>query len=175
MLLSDAALVAASVRKECGVWEISGHHASHARLNAPTLVLIASSAIVLTRGVDLVMLINTLGWSGVLDFIQRSIQTWALTLIFCASLLVVAIDIRCAFVVIKGRNWGRWIYLLTQLGVTGYLGAASLGWGYPELFSIPGESWKEILKALAAQKAPDILIIFLLFVPASSRRFFQLQ
>ncbi|WP_199016302.1 YbjO family protein [Shimwellia pseudoproteus] len=154
---------------------MSSHHSSHARLNAPTLVLIASSAIILTRCVDLLMLFNTLGVSGALAFVQRSIQTWALTLISFASLLVVAIDIRCAFVIIKGRSWGRWLYLLVQLGVTGYLWAASLGWGYPELFSIAGASKREIFQALVAQKAPDLLVLFLLFVPPSSRRFFRLQ
>jgi hypothetical protein len=39
----------------------------------------------------------------------------------------------------------------------------------------PGESKREILRALFMQKLPDILVLFLLFVPASSRRFFRLQ
>jgi hypothetical protein len=34
----------------------------------------------------------------------------------------------------------RWIFLLTQIIATAYLWAASLGYGYPELFSIAGES-----------------------------------
>jgi hypothetical protein len=44
----------------------------------------------------------------------------------------------------KGRNWARWLFLLTQIIVIGYLWAASLGYGYPELFSIAGESKREI-------------------------------
>ncbi|MEH0017856.1 YbjO family protein, partial [Citrobacter portucalensis] len=53
--------------------------------------------------------------------------------------------------------------------------AASLGYGYPELFSIAGESRREILHTLVMQKLPDMLVLLLLFVPASSRRFFRLQ
>ncbi|AFJ47638.1 inner membrane protein YbjO [Shimwellia blattae DSM 4481 = NBRC 105725] len=137
--------------------------------------MIAAIAIILTRCVDVVMLFNTLGWSGTQAFVLRSIQTWALTLISFASLLVVAVDVRCAFVIVRGRSWGRWLYLLVQLVVTGYLWAASLGFGYPELFSIAGESKQEIFQALMAQKAPDFLVLFLLFIPPSSRRFFRLQ
>lgn len=49
------------------------------------------------------------------------------------------------------------------------------GYGYPELFSIPGESKREIFHSLMLQKLPDMLILMLLFVPSTSRRFFQLQ
>ncbi|WP_058913172.1 YbjO family protein [Entomohabitans teleogrylli] len=149
--------------------------ASHARLNTPTLVTIAAIAIVTVRCVDLLMLFNTLGPSGILDFIQRSIQTWALTLIFFASLVMLCVEVRCAFVIVRGRNWGRWVFLLTQVISGVYLWLASLGWGYPELFSIAGETSQEILHSLMVQKLPDLLILFLLFVPASSRRFFRLQ
>ncbi len=69
----------------------------------------------------------------------------------------------------------RWLYLLTQITAASYLWAASLGYGYPELFSIPGESKREIFHSLMLQKLPDMLILMLLFVPSTSRRFFQLQ
>ena len=75
----------------------------------------------------------------------------------------------------KGRNWARWVYLLTQVIAAGYLWAASLGYGYPELFSIAGESKREILRTLVMQKLPDMLVLMLLFIPAGSRRFFRLQ
>ncbi|HCN98242.1 MAG TPA: DUF2593 domain-containing protein, partial [Leclercia sp.] len=103
------------------------------------------------------------------------VQTWNLTLVFFASLMLVFIEIYCAFSLVKGRNWARLIYLLTQVVATGYLWAASLGYGYPELFSIPGESKREIFHTLVMQKLPDILVLGLLFVPAASRRFFRLQ
>lgn len=64
---------------------------------------------------------------------------------------------------------------LTQITAASYLWAASLGYGYPELFSIPGESKREIFHSLMLQKLPDMLILMLLFVPSTSRRFFQLQ
>ncbi|MBA7802204.1 YbjO family protein [Citrobacter sp. C348] len=149
--------------------------ASHARLNVPALVQVAALAIIMIRGLDLLMIFNTLGVSGTMAFIQRSVQTWNLTLVFLSSLVLVFIEIYCAFSLVKGRNWARWIYLFTQVVASGYLWAASLGYGYPELFSIAGESKREIFRTLVMQKLPDMLVLLLLFVPASSRRFFRLQ
>ncbi|MDI5432783.1 YbjO family protein, partial [Salmonella enterica subsp. enterica serovar Kentucky] len=40
---------------------------------------------------------------------------------------------------------------------------------------IAGESKRDILHSLVMQKLPDLLILFLLFIPAPSRRFFRLQ
>ena len=148
---------------------------SHARMNAPTLVQVAAIAIITTRCLDLLLLFNLLGLRGAMDFIHRSVQTWSLTLIFLGSLLLLCVEFRCAFVILKGRSWGRWVYLLTQIIAASYLWAASLGWGYPELFSIAGESKREIFRSLMMQKLPDLLVLFLLFVPSPSRRFFQLQ
>ncbi|HEY4438084.1 YbjO family protein [Lelliottia sp. V106_10] len=148
---------------------------SHARLNVPALVQVAALAIILIRCLDLLMVFNMLGVKGVGEFIHRSVQTWNLTLVFFASLVLVFVEIYCAFSLAKGRNWARWVYLLTQVIATGYLWAASIGYGYPELFSIAGESKREIFRSLVMQKLPDLLVLFLLFVPASSRRFFRLQ
>lgn len=148
---------------------------NHARLNVPTLVYIAAIAIVTTRCVDLLMVFNMLGLRGSIAFIHRSVQTWSLTLVFLSSIVLLCVEFRCAFAIIKGRNWARWVYLLAQIIATSYLWAASLGWGYPELFSIPGGSKREILHSLFLQKTPDILVLALLFLPAQSRRFFQLQ
>ncbi|SET04014.1 YbjO family protein [Kosakonia radicincitans] len=147
----------------------------HAKLNVPAMVQVAAIAIITIRCVDVLMVLNVLGGRGIIDFVQRSAQTWALTLIFLGSLLLVFIEILCAFSVVKGRNWARWLYLLTQLIVTGYLWAASLGYGYPELFSIAGGSRREIFRSLMLQKLPDMLVLFLLFIPTPSRRFFRLQ
>ncbi|MRS13776.1 DUF2593 family protein [Enterobacteriaceae bacterium RIT691] len=148
---------------------------SHASLNVPALVQVAALAIILIRALDLLMIFNLLGLHGAEAFIQRSVQTWTLTLVFLASLVLVFIQIWCAFSLVKGRNLARWVYLLTQVIGAGYLWAASLGYGYPELFSIAGESKQEILRSLVMQKLPDILVLLLLYVPASSRRFFRLQ
>lgn len=148
---------------------------THARPNVPALVQVAAIAIITIRCVDFLMIFITLGPHGLVDFVQRSAQTWALTLIFFGSLVLVFIEILCAFSVVKGRNWARWIYLLTQLISASYLWAASLGYGYPELFSIPGESKREIFRTLMMQKLPDLLALLLLFVPSPSRRFFRLQ
>ena len=148
---------------------------THARPNVPALVQVAALAIIMIRCLDVFMIFNTLGVRGMGEFIHRSVQTWNLTLVFFASLMLVFIEIYCAFSLVKGRNWARLIYLLTQVVATGYLWAASLGYGYPELFSIPGESKREIFHTLVMQKLPDLLVLGLLFVPAASRRFFRLQ
>lgn len=148
---------------------------SHARLNVPVLVQVAALAIILIRCLDLLMIINLLGLNGIGEFIQRSVQTWTLTLVFLSSLVLVFVEIGCAFSLIKGRNWARWLYLLTQMIAASYLWAASLGYGYPELFSIAGETKREIFRSLVMQKMPDLLVLCLLFIPASSRRFFRLQ
>ena len=148
---------------------------TQAKLNAPTVVLVAAIAILTTRMLDLILLFNMLGLRGVLDFVHRSVQTWNLTLIFLGSLIMLCIEWRCAFVIMKGRNWGRWVFLATQVIAVTYLWAASLGWGYPELFSIPGESKREIFRSLMTQKLPDLLVLFLLFIPSRSRLFFKLQ
>ncbi len=148
---------------------------TQAKLNAPTLVLVAAIAILTTRVLDLMLLLNMLGVRGAMDFVHRSVQTWSLTLIFLGSLVMLCVELRCAFVIMKGRNWGRWVFLATQIIAVGYLWAASLGWGYPELFSIPGESKREIFRSLMTQKLPDLLVLFLLFIPSRSRLFFKLQ
>ena len=109
---------------------------SHARLNVPALVQVAALAIIMIRGLDVLMIFNTLGVRGIGEFIHRSVQTWSLTLVFLSSLVLVFIEIWCAFSLVKGRRWARWLYLLTQ-SPPQVLVAASLGYGYPELFSIP--------------------------------------
>ena len=147
----------------------------HARLNVPALVQVAAIAIISVRCVDILMLFNMLGLRGTLDVIHRSVQTWTLTLVFLTSLVLLFVELLCAFSLTKGRNWARWLFLTTQIVTTAYLWAASLGYGYPELFSIPGESKREIFHSLMLQKLPDLLVLFLIFVPSPSRRFFRLQ
>ena len=148
---------------------------THARPNVPALVQVAALAIIMIRCLDVLMILNTLGVRGMAEFIHRSVQTWNLTLVFLSSLVLVFIEIYCAFSLVKGCNWARWVYLLTQIIAAGYLWAASLGYGYPELFSIPGGSRREIFQSLVMQKLPDMLVLCLLYIPASSRRFFRLQ
>jgi hypothetical protein len=147
----------------------------HARLNVPALVQVAAIAIISVRCVDILMLFNMLGLRGALDVIHRSVQTWTLTLVLLSSLVLLFVELLCAFSLTRGRNWARWLFLATQIVTTAYMWAASLGYGYPELFSIPGESKREIFRSLMLQKLPDMLVLFLIFVPSPSRRFFRLQ
>lgn len=145
----------------------------HARLNTPTLVLIAAIGIVTTRCLDVVLLIDMLGISGLKEFFHRGMQTGSLQVIFFGSIAMLALELYCALAIARGRDWGRWGFLFTQVIATGYLWSASLGYGYPELFSIPGETQQEILRSLVTQKLPDFLVLFLLFVPRRTRLFFR--
>lgn len=70
---------------------------SHARLNVPALVQVAALAIIMIRGLDVLMIFNTLGVRGIGEFIHRSVQTWSLTLVFLSSLVLVFIEIWCVF------------------------------------------------------------------------------
>ncbi len=140
---------------------------------APVSVTVAGRAIIATRCLSVVLLVNELGYDNIADFVHRSTQAWDSTLIFIASQLIFFIELRCALVLMRGSNCGRWGYVATQLIVSAYMWSASMGWVYPEIFSIDGESNAAIIHALIMQKFPDVLILLLLFVPVSSRDFFR--
>ncbi len=67
----------------------------------------AAFAIILIRGLDLLMILNLLGLQGLNELIHRSVQTWNPTLVFLGSLALVFIEIWRAFSLVKGRNWAR--------------------------------------------------------------------
>ncbi|KOC92793.1 YbjO family protein [Winslowiella iniecta] len=139
----------------------------------PVPVLIAGSAIIATRCLSVLLLANELGYEELANFVHRSAQAWDSTLIFIASQLIFFIELRCAIALMRGTNWGRWGYVLTQAAVVLYMLVASLGWVYPEIFSISGETNAEIVHTLILQKFPDLVVLILLFVPVSSRQFFH--
>lgn len=143
------------------------------RPQAPVPVIIAGQAIIATRCLSVLLLANELGYDGIADFIHRSAQAWDSTLIFIASQMIFFIELRCALTLMRGSRRGRLVYLLTQLIVLCYLWTASIGWIYPEIFSISGANNLEIFHRLILHKMPDLLVLLLLFLPASSRQFFQ--
>ncbi|MGD8106651.1 YbjO family protein [Pantoea sp. FN0302] len=140
---------------------------------APVPVMIAGQAIIATRCISVLLLVNELGYDGIADFIHRSAQAWDSTLIFVASQMLFFIELRCALTLMRGSRRGRLLYALSQAVVLLYLWAASVGWIYPEIFSISGASNGEIFHRLILHKSPDLLVLLLLFLPASSRQFFQ--
>lgn len=139
----------------------------------PVPVLIAGSAIIATRCLGVLLLANELGYQEIVNFIHRSAQSWDSTLIFIASQLIFFIELRCAIALMRGANWGRWGYVIAQAVVILYMLVASMGWVYPEIFSISGETNAEIIHTLILQKFPDLVVILLLFIPASSRKYFR--
>ncbi|OON40889.1 hypothetical protein BTJ39_07420 [Izhakiella australiensis] len=141
--------------------------------SAPVAVLIAGIAIIAIRLLDVLLLGTELGLDELINFVHRSAQAWDSTLIFIASQLLFFFELRCAFGIIKGKNWARWGYVVSQIIALSYLFVASMGWVYPEIFSISGENNSQILHRLIAQKFPDLLIILLLFLPVTSRQFFR--
>lgn len=142
------------------------------RAAIPVPVLIAGSAIIATRCLGVLLLANELGYQEIINFVHRSAQAWDSTLIFIASMVIFFVELRCAIALMRGANWGRWGFVVSQVLVLLYMLVASMGWVYPEIFSISGETNAEIVHALVMQKFPDMLVIALLFVPASSRRYF---
>lgn len=98
---------------------------------------VAALAIIMIRCLDLLMILIRLGFVEPVSLFIAVCRP-NLTLVFLGSLVLLFIEIYCAFSLVKGRNWARWIYLLTQIIASVYLWAASLGYGYPELFSIAG-------------------------------------
>ncbi|SFM89297.1 Protein of unknown function [Izhakiella capsodis] len=140
---------------------------------APVTVLIAGITIIAIRLLDLLLSGIELGVDELLNFVHRSAQAWDSTLIFIFSQLLFFFELRCAAAIIKGKNWGRWGYIFSQIVTLCYLFVASMGWVYPEIFSISGENDGQILHRLIVQKFPDLLIIMLLFLPSTSRQFFR--
>ncbi|MGD9424261.1 YbjO family protein [Pantoea sp. NSTU24] len=141
--------------------------------SAPVPVTVAGIAIIATRCLSVLMLANELGYSELANFVHRSAQSWDATLIFIASQLIFLFELRCAFTLMRGSNRGRWGYVATQIVVLIYMLFASLGGIYPEIFSIDGDNNVQIIHHTLAQKIPDLLVLMLLFVPASSRAFFR--
>ena len=140
--------------------------------SAPVPVTVAGIAIIATRCLSVLMLANELGYSELANFVHRSAQSWDATLIFIASQLIFLFELRCAFTLMRGSNRGRWGYVATQIVVLIYM-LFSLGGIYPEIFSIDGDNNVQIIHHTLAQKIPDLLVLMLLFVPASSRAFFR--
>ena len=141
--------------------------------STPAPVMVAGIAIIATRCLSVLMLANELGYDEMANFVHRSAQAWDSTLIFIASQLIFLFELRCAFTLLSGSNRGRWGYVIAQIIVLGYMLMASVGWIYPEIFSIPGETNAQIIHHTLMQKVPDALVLLLLFVPASSRAFFR--
>lgn len=140
-------------------------------LAAPVPVLVAGIAIVATRCLGLALQAHELGMQEVINFVHLTAQTWGATLIFIASQLLFFIELRCAIALMRGRNWGRWGFGLAQLAVMVYLLIVSAGWGMPSILgTAEGQTLPHLL---LTQKLPDLLVVLLLFVPASSREFFR--
>lgn len=140
--------------------------------DAPVPVMVAGTAMVAIKCVSVLLLLGELGVDGAQEFVSTSAQAWDSTLIFLAGLLLLCLQISCGFAVMRGRNWGRWIYVICQCVVVGYLLLATIGSFLPEVFTVEGESSGQILHELILQKIPDVVILALLFIPAASRRFF---
>lgn len=139
----------------------------------PVPVWIAGIAIIATRCLGVVLLANELGLVELMNFVHRSAQAWDSTLIFIASQLIFFIELRCAIALMRGHDWGRWGFLATQGLVLVYMFVASMGWVYPEIFSISSDNEGLVIPSLLLQKLPDILILLLLFAPKSSRQFYR--
>ncbi|MDT3251204.1 DUF2593 family protein [Serratia sp. root2] len=140
--------------------------------DAPVPVMVAGTAMVAIKCISVLLLLGELGVDGAQEFVSTSAQAWDSTFIFLAGLLLLCLQISCGFAVMRGHNWGRWCYVICQCLVVGYLLLATIGNFLPEVFTVEGETSSQILHVLILQKIPDALILALLFVPVTSRRYF---
>lgn len=139
----------------------------------PVPVMVAGIGIIAVRCIGVGLQMHDLGLSELMSFVYRSARAWDSTLIFIASQLLFFVQLRCALALMQGHRWGRLGYAFAQAIVVFYLFMASMGWVYPELFNISGGNNARIIPRLVSLKLPDLLILLLLFVPASSREFFR--
>jgi len=139
----------------------------------PVPVLVAGIGIIAVRCIGVGLQMHELGLGELMSFVYRSAQAWDSTLIFIASQLLFFVQLRCALAVMHGHHWGRLGYACAQAVVVIYLFMASMGWIYPELFNISSDNAARIIPRLISLKLPDLLILLLLFFPASSREFFR--
>ncbi|CAI0996549.1 Inner membrane protein ybjO [Serratia rubidaea] len=143
-----------------------------AQTDVPVAVLIAGTAMVAIKCISILLLLGELGLSGLQEFVSTSAQAWDSTLIFLAGIVMLCLQIYCGFAVIRGKNGGRWGYVLCQALVVGYLLLATIGSVFPEVFTVDGETNTQIMHTLILEKIPDMVILGLLFLPAASRRYF---
>lgn len=160
------------VASDNGAWLRNRQQRARQQQSAPVPVVIAASALIAIKCIGLLLLFNNLGMEGVGGLISNSVLAWDTTLVFLLSMVLLAIQIGCGPAVLRGRNWGRWGYVCCQILVAVYLLLASLGWIEQQMFILPGETDSEVMWQLALEKLPDVIILSLLFVPASSRHFF---
>lgn len=135
----------------------------------PVPIMVAAIAIIMTRCLGVALEVHEMGINGLLMFVRLVAQSWSATLIFIASQLLFFIELRCALALLRGHNWGRLGYGCSQLIVTGYMLFVAAGWASPVIFNLSGEKSHLLL----SQKLPDLLVLTLLFLPASSREFFR--
>lgn len=141
--------------------------------SAPVAVMIAGTAIIGIRVLGFMLSLHELGMDGMWRFVQQSTQTWDATLVCLAAMIVLLIELGCGFAVMRGRNAGRWRYLWCQIAVLTYwMAAALLNW-YPEFFGVEGDTPVEIIREVLRQKLPEMVILCMLFLPQSSRRYFR--
>ena len=139
----------------------------------PVPVMIGASAIVATRCLEFILLLDAMGFSGLMSFIEVSAESWLNCFIMLASLLIILVECRAAYAMMRGRRWGRRAFIGCQVIVVGYMLLASFDWFGPRIFRFNVETQGEFLYALLMQKIPDIVVLFLLYAPASSRRYFS--
>lgn len=65
--------------------------------------------------------------------------------------MLLCLQISCGFAVMRGRNWGRWGYVVCQCIVVLYLLLATIGSVFPEVFTVEGETSGQILHVLILQ------------------------
>lgn len=138
----------------------------------PVPVMIGASAIVATRCLEFILLIDAMGMEGMSEFVRVNADSWLNGIIMLSSLVIIVLECYAAYAMTRSRNLGRWVFIGCQAVVVTYMLLASFDWFGPKVFRFDTDTQGQFLYALLMQKIPDIVVIMLLFVPPVSRRFF---
>lgn len=142
-------------------------------ISPPVSILIAGTAIIGIRVLGFLLLLHELGTEGIWLFVLESIRSWDATLLCLGSMIVLLIELGCGFAVMRGRDAGRWWYLWCQVAVFIVSMTAALTDWHPEFFGVEGETAIEIIREVILQKLPEMIILALLFLPHSSRKYLR--
>lgn len=139
----------------------------------PEPVMAAVIAIVATRVFNLLMiLLKPDGASSADLWFQLSPLTGYL-LILILAILTFIFDIGCALALLWGSRRGRQMFVGFQCMLVILVILPVSGEGVANLLGIDPQDARQLGQHILLQKLPDILIILMLCLPISSRRYFR--
>lgn len=143
------------------------------RPSLPEPVMAAVIAIIATRVFNLLMiLLKPDGDSSAELWFQLSPLTGYL-LVLLLAILTFVFDTACALALLYGSRLSRQLFVGFQCLLVLLMLLPIPGEGVASVFGIDPQDARQLGQHILLQKLPDILIILMLCLPVSSRRFFR--